>query len=89
MRDGRERHSPQKNNGSARPTVPRDKVRDSTLGAMTLQRRGYSADFFDGEHFVMKGGSSRTAACMLRPTFRNWFQSHYQYVYAGFRCTNQ
>ena len=50
--------------------------------------RGYSADFFDGKHFVMKGGSSRTAACMLRPTFRNWFQSHYQYVYAGFRCVN-
>jgi ergothioneine biosynthesis protein EgtB len=48
--------------------------------------RGYSADFFDGKHFVMKGGSSRTAACMLRPSFRNWFQAHYQYVYAGFRC---
>ena len=50
--------------------------------------RGYSADFFDGKHFVMKGGSVRTAACMLRPTFRNWFQGHYQYVYAGFRCVN-
>ena len=50
--------------------------------------RGYSADFFDGKHFVMKGGSVRTAACMLRPTFRNWFQPHYQYVYAGFRCVN-
>ena len=45
---------------------------------------GYSADFFDGKHFVMKGGSARTAACMLRPTFRNWFQAHYQYVYCGF-----
>ena len=50
--------------------------------------RGYSADFFDGKHFVMKGGSPRTAACMLRPTFRNWFQGHYQYAYAGFRCVN-
>ena len=50
--------------------------------------RGYSADFFDGKHFVMKGGSARTAACMLRPTFRNWFQANYQYVYAGFRCVN-
>jgi iron(II)-dependent oxidoreductase len=49
---------------------------------------GYSADFFDGKHFVMKGGSPRTAACMLRSTFRNWFQAHYQYVYAGFRCVN-
>jgi gamma-glutamyl hercynylcysteine S-oxide synthase len=47
---------------------------------------GYSADFFDGKHYVMKGGSPRTAACMLRRSFRNWFQPHYQYVYAGFRC---
>jgi gamma-glutamyl hercynylcysteine S-oxide synthase len=50
---------------------------------------GYSADFFDGKHFVMKGGSARTATCMLRPTFRNWFQAHYQYVYAGFRCVSR
>lgn len=48
--------------------------------------QGYSANFFDGQHFVMKGGSARTAACMLRRSFRNWFQPHYQYVYAGFRC---
>jgi formylglycine-generating enzyme required for sulfatase activity len=47
---------------------------------------GYSANFFDGKHFVMKGGSSRTAACMLRRSFRNWFQPHYPYVYAKFRC---
>jgi gamma-glutamyl hercynylcysteine S-oxide synthase len=51
--------------------------------------RGYSADFFDGKHFVIKGGSARTAASMLRPTFRNWFQSHYQYMYAGFRCVSR
>ena len=47
---------------------------------------GYSANFFDGLHYVMKGGSTRTEACMLRRSFRNWFQPHYQYVYAGFRC---
>lgn len=51
--------------------------------------RGYSADFFDGKHFVMKGGSVRTARCMLRPSFRNWFQPHYQYVYSGFRCVRR
>jgi iron(II)-dependent oxidoreductase len=49
---------------------------------------GYSANFFDGQHYVLKGGSARTAQCMLRPAFRNWFQPHYQYVYAGFRCVN-
>lgn len=49
---------------------------------------GYSANFFDDQHYVMKGGSARTAACMLRRSFRNWFQPHYQYVYAGFRCVS-
>jgi gamma-glutamyl hercynylcysteine S-oxide synthase len=46
----------------------------------------YSADFFDGEHFVMKGASPSTARELLRPTFRNWFRSRYPYVYATFRC---
>jgi ergothioneine biosynthesis protein EgtB len=49
---------------------------------------GYSANFFDGQHYVMKGGSPRTEQCMLRRSFRNWFQPHYPYVYAGFRCAN-
>lgn len=48
--------------------------------------RGYSENFFDGKHFVMKGASPRTAACMLRRSFRNWFQPHYPYAYASFRC---
>jgi len=46
---------------------------------------GYSADFFDGKHYVMKGGSPRTADCFLRSSFRNWFRADYPYVYAGFR----
>jgi ergothioneine biosynthesis protein EgtB len=46
----------------------------------------YSADFFDGEHFVIKGASPATARELLRPTFRNWFRARYPYVYAGFRC---
>lgn len=50
---------------------------------------GYSADFFDSKHYVMKGASPRTAGCMLRRSFRNWFQPHYQYVYAGFRCVSK
>lgn len=47
---------------------------------------GYSADFFDGRHFVLKGGSAHTAARLLRRSFRNWFRPHYPYVFAGFRC---
>jgi ergothioneine biosynthesis protein EgtB len=47
---------------------------------------GYSADFFDGNHYVMKGGSARTASRLLRRSFRNFFQPLYQNTYAGFRC---
>jgi iron(II)-dependent oxidoreductase len=46
----------------------------------------YSADFFDGEHVVMKGASPVTAASLVRRSFRNWFRPRYPYVYAGFRC---
>lgn len=46
----------------------------------------YSADFFDNEHFVMKGASPATARELLRPTFRNWFRPRYPYLYATFRC---
>lgn len=46
---------------------------------------GYSADFFDGAHYVMKGASPRTARILSRPSFRNWFRSDYPHMYAGFR----
>ena len=49
---------------------------------------GYSADFFDGKHYVIKGGSARTADRLLRRSFRNWFQPHYPYVFAKFRCVS-
>jgi ergothioneine biosynthesis protein EgtB len=45
----------------------------------------YSADFFDGQHYVIKGASPATARELLRPSFRNWFRSNYPYVYAKFR----
>jgi ergothioneine biosynthesis protein EgtB len=47
---------------------------------------GYSADFFDGDHFVLLGGSWATDAALLRPSFRNWFQPRYPYVFSKFRC---
>ena len=46
---------------------------------------GYSANFFDGRHYVLKGGSPRTARCLLRSSFRNWFRPAYPYIYATFR----
>jgi formylglycine-generating enzyme required for sulfatase activity len=49
----------------------------------------YSADFFDGQHFVMKGASPVTARDLLRPSFRNWFRARYPYMYGSFRCVRQ
>jgi len=46
----------------------------------------YSSDFFDGQHYVMKGASPVTARELIRPSFRNWFRPNYPYVYAKFRC---
>jgi len=46
----------------------------------------YSADFFDGQHYVLKGASPATAPELVRRSFRNWFRPNYPYVYATFRC---
>lgn len=46
---------------------------------------GYSADFFDGRHFVMLGASWATPNGLIRRSFRNWFQDQYPYMFAKFR----
>ncbi|HQR56373.1 MAG TPA: SUMF1/EgtB/PvdO family nonheme iron enzyme [Burkholderiaceae bacterium] len=46
---------------------------------------GYSANFFDDAHYVMKGASPRTARRLVRPSFRNWFRAEYPYAYATVR----
>lgn len=46
----------------------------------------YSADFFDDDHFVVKGASPATGRGLIRRSFRNWFRPHYPYMYATFRC---
>jgi ergothioneine biosynthesis protein EgtB len=46
----------------------------------------YSADFFDDDHYVMKGASPVTSRFLVRRGFRNWFRPRYPYVYATFRC---
>ena len=48
----------------------------------------YSRDFFDGKHFVLKGASWATPNDLIRPGFRNWYQAHYPYVFAKFRCVS-
>jgi len=47
---------------------------------------GYSARFFDNDHFVVKGASATTARRLLRRSFRNWFRQGYPHAHAGFRC---
>jgi len=46
----------------------------------------YSQDFFDGDHFVVKGASPVTGSRLIRRSFRNWFRPNYPYMYATFRC---
>ncbi len=50
--------------------------------------REYSADFFDGNHFVVKGASPVTNRNHIRRSFRNWYRPEYPYMYATFRCAN-
>ncbi|MDA1191730.1 MAG: SUMF1/EgtB/PvdO family nonheme iron enzyme [Candidatus Poribacteria bacterium] len=47
---------------------------------------GYSADFFDNNHYVIFGAAWPTDIALTRRSFRNWFQSQYPYVFATFRC---
>ena len=46
----------------------------------------YSQDFFDSDHFVVKGASPATGRGLVRRSLRNWFRPHYPYMYATFRC---
>jgi len=46
---------------------------------------GYSADFFDGDHRVVKGASCATDRLLMRRSFRNWFRDSYRYAYTSFR----
>jgi gamma-glutamyl hercynylcysteine S-oxide synthase len=47
---------------------------------------GYSAAYFDQQHYVLRGGSWATQAVALRNSFRNWYFPHTREIFAGFRC---
>lgn len=47
---------------------------------------GYSQNYFDGEHRVLKGGSWATRPWALRSSFRNWYHPGVRQIIAGFRC---
>lgn len=46
---------------------------------------GYSTDFYDGKHNVIKGASPATPSGLRRPAFRNWFRRNYRWAYTTFR----
>ena len=50
---------------------------------------GYSANFFDNDHYVLKGGSPVTSRKLLRRSFRNWFRTDYPYVYSTMRLVRR
>jgi len=47
---------------------------------------GYSLEHMDGKHFVCRGGSWTTDACIRRRTFRNWYVPTYRQGLLGVRC---
>jgi formylglycine-generating enzyme required for sulfatase activity len=46
---------------------------------------GYSVPYFDGRHFVLRGGSWASRRTAIRATFRNWYVRETCEVFAGVR----
>jgi iron(II)-dependent oxidoreductase len=46
---------------------------------------GYSTPYFDGRHFVLRGGSWASRRTAIRPVFRNWYPRQTCEVFAGVR----
>jgi ergothioneine biosynthesis protein EgtB len=46
---------------------------------------GYSAPYFDGKHYVLRGGSIYTKEQIKRPSFRNYYTADKRHMVAGLR----
>ncbi|HYW93416.1 MAG TPA: SUMF1/EgtB/PvdO family nonheme iron enzyme [Gammaproteobacteria bacterium] len=46
---------------------------------------GYSMPWFDGTHYVLRGGSRHTEPEIRRPGFRNFYQADQRHMFAGLR----
>ena len=55
-------------------------------GFVSYPYAGYSKVYFDGQHWVLKGGSWATRPWALRCSFRNWYHPGIHQILAGFRC---
>lgn len=45
----------------------------------------YSAPWFDGNHYVLRGASQYTRPDIKRASFRNFYQPHQRHIFAGMR----
>jgi len=54
-------------------------------GFRAFPYREYSAPWFDGRHFVLRGGGRHGEAETRRPSFRNYYQPHCRHIFAGLR----
>ncbi len=55
-------------------------------GFVAWPYEGYSAAYFDGRHYVLKGGSWATRPWVRRASFRNWYAPGVREIFAGVRC---
>ena len=46
---------------------------------------GYSSPYFDGAHYILKGGSCLSRNMIKRASFRNYYQADKRFLYAGLR----
>jgi iron(II)-dependent oxidoreductase len=53
-------------------------------GFKSFPYSGYSTPWF-GTHHVLRGGGRYTAACIKRPTFRNFYTADKRHIFAGLR----
>ena len=54
-------------------------------GFTAFPYEAYSQSWFDGDHFVARGGSRHTEPDVLRPGFRNFYPPAHRHVRAGLR----
>lgn len=57
-------------------------------GFRAFPYRGYSVPWFDGNHYVMRGGSRHTEPEIRRPGFRNFYQPDQRHMFAGVRLAH-
>ena len=54
-------------------------------GFQVFPYREYSAPWYDGRHFVLRGGGPHTEPEIKRPAFRNFYTADRRHIFAGLR----